>query len=205
VDNRLTFSFASVVAALNKCYSVPAPDQSRFLSRVVFLQRLGLFGEKYRPGKGKHLAYVYGGEPMHRLVLACELTGLASSPQLIMQIIEKRWGHISKIFKRAEAPVMLPASSNDVVLLFVGPELWFDRKPIDIRDCRLGDLAATMTSIMQSDKQPARVFAINLTSQLRRFHTALCDEWQKHEQPPIELLPAEAFAVRKPKRADDAA
>ncbi len=165
------FPYKMVEAALVELHDI-APETLR--SRFGAFQRGGLLATQ--PGRGARLEY--GPDELHRAVFAFELSQLGISPTTVLWLVRKFWDkRLREIFSNAER-----ASVNqtpDVVLFLIGltamdgPE---EAVP-NINTTTMDRLAETVSlAIRGSDELrdlPARAVLVNLSAQLRRFHTAL--------------------------------
>jgi hypothetical protein len=173
------FPYKMVEAALVELHGV-APEALR--SRFGAFQRGGLLGKQ--PGRGVRLEY--GPDELHRVVLAFELVQLGTSPTTVLWLVGEFWDkRLRDIFTKAER-----ASVNktpDVVLFLSGlaamdgPE---DAVP-NINHTTMDKLAEALSFAIRGDDKsrdlPARAVVVNLSAQLRRFHTALSNYHLKPE------------------------
>jgi hypothetical protein len=182
-----------VEAALVELHGI-APETLR--SRFGAFQRGGLLGKQ--PGRGARLEY--RADELHKVAFAFELVQLGTSPTTVLWLVREFWDkRLREIcLKAARASIN---ETPDVVLFFIGltamdgPE---EAVP-NINHTTMDKLAETLSfAIRGNDKLrdlPARAIVMNLSAQLRRFHTALSNY---HVRP--DML-AELEAKPKRKRA----
>src|SRR6516162_2008904 len=95
-----TVSFATVEKALLRMHAVEARHEEAWRSRINFLRREGLLGE--RPGSGRRIGY-HTAAHLPKLVLALEMAQAAVAPQTILSLVRRHWDdQLEKIFKEAE-------------------------------------------------------------------------------------------------------
>jgi hypothetical protein len=170
----LGFSYAMVEAALVEMHHI-APDSVPALrSRFGAFQRGGLLGKQ--PGRGGRLQY--GPDELHRVVLAFELTQAGMSPTTVLWLASEFWGkHLHDIFMKAERALV--HDTPDVVLSLSGltamdgPEKSVPIINHTTMDKLSGSLSLVIRGKDELDDLPARALVVNLSAQLRRFHTAL--------------------------------
>jgi hypothetical protein len=168
-----------VEAALVELHRV-APETLR--SRFGAFQRGGLLGKQ--PGRGTRLEY--GADQLHRVVFAFEMTQVGMSPTAVLQVVRDFWDkRLREIFLKAERASV--QQTPDVVLFFSGltamdgPE---EAVP-NINHTTMDKLAETLSLAIRGNDErhdlPARALVVNLSAQLRRFHTALSNYHLKPE------------------------
>jgi len=189
----LGFPYKMVEAALVELHGI-APETLR--SRFGAFQRGGLLGKQ--PGRGARLEY--GADELHKVAFAFELVQLGTSPTTVLWLVREFWDkRLREIcLKAARASIN---GTPDVVLFFFGltamdgPE---EAVP-NINHTIMDKLAETLSLAIRGNDElrdlPARAVVVNLSAQLRRFHTALSNY---HLRP--DML-AELEAKPKRKRA----
>lgn len=124
-------------------------------------------------------------------MFAFELIQSGLAPSVVLQLVREHWNdRLRPIFDEAETAVMRDGDgANDVVLLLAGMSLISDAVP-NINHVRMRRLSGRLDLALSGNvKLPARAVTINLTAQLRLFHTALAD---------VHLLPDRDLKTSKP-------
>lgn len=170
------FSYAMVEAALVELHGVAPDGVPALRSRFGAFQRGGLLGKQ--PGRGARLQY--GPDELHRVVLAFELTQAGMSPTTVLWLVREFWAKRLRemCLNAARASVR---ESPEVVLILSsltaldGPE----QSVPNINHTTMDRLAATLSLLIRGEDEqrdpPARALVLNLSAQLRRFHTALAN------------------------------
>jgi hypothetical protein len=173
-----TVSFATVEKALLRMHGVEPRHEDAWRSRINFLRREGVQGE--RPGSGRRIGYHTAAE-LPRLVLALELAQAAVAPQTILSSIRRHWDdRLEKIFKEAERARFYETS--DVYLLLAGISEMVERDgAIPVIAATTADRLDVLRMALDDSSVPGRAFVINLTARLRRFHEALSDIYPQPE------------------------
>jgi hypothetical protein len=149
-----------------------APDAVPALrSRFGAFQRGGLLGRQ--PGRGVRLEY--GPDQLHRVVLAFELTQMDISPTIVLWLVREFWDkRLREIFIKAERASQ--EETPDVVLILGGltameaPE---EAVP-NVNHTTMDKLSQSLSlAIDGQGRRPARALLVNLSAQLRAFHSAL--------------------------------
>ena len=170
----LGFSYAMVEAALVEMHDI-APDSVPALrSRFGAFQRGGLLGKQ--PGRGTRLEY--GGDQLHRVVFAFEMTQAGMSPTTVLWLVSEFWDkRLRDIFiKAGRASVQ---ETPDVVLFLIGltamngPEKSVPNINHTTMDKLSGSLLLGIRGKDEFDDLPARALVVNLSAQWRRFQRAL--------------------------------
>ena len=171
----LGFSYAMVESALVELHHIAPDEVAALRSRFGMLQRGGLLGQQ--PGRGARLQY--GPDELHRVVLAFELTQAGTSPATVLKLIQNHWQRLREICLDAER-ANVRETPNIVLLLnslaaMDGPEQAIP----NINHTTMDKLAAALSLAIRGDDDqrdpPARCLLVNLSAQLRRFHTALAN------------------------------
>ncbi|MGV7219238.1 hypothetical protein [Bradyrhizobium sp. UFLA05-112] len=181
-----TISYAHLEAALVEMHGIAANDVPAFRSRFGALQRGGLFGAGNQPGKGRKL--VYGVDQFHRAVLAFELVQAGVGPTTVLWLVREFWDkRLRDILLNAERG--RGRETSNVVLLLTGLTAMegAEQAVPSINHTTMDKLATTLSLAIRGDDEqrdrdpPARALVVNLSAQLRRFHTALVNHHLKPE------------------------
>jgi hypothetical protein len=186
----LVFSYSMIEQSLVEMHDVAPDDVPAFRSRFGALQRGGMIGRQ--PGKGVRLQY--GPDELHRVVVAFELTQAGFGPSLVLQFLQDFWDmRLRDICRKAETASM--NRSPDVLLILAGVSaMEGPEKAIPNVNYTTADKLPKLLVALDGESPPARALVVNLSAQLRRFHTALAHH---HMRP--EML-AELEAKPKGKR-----
>jgi hypothetical protein len=165
------FPYVMVEAALAELHDV---DASALRSRFGAFQRGGLLGK--RPGRGARLEY--GPDELHRVVFAFEMTQLGMSPTTTLLVVREFWDkRLRKIFIEAERALV--HGTADVVLFLSGLTAMDGPATAvpNVNHVPMDKLAESLSFAIRGQDDlrdlPARALVLNLSAQLRRFHTAL--------------------------------
>jgi hypothetical protein len=194
------FPYKMVEAALVELHGI-APETLR--SRFGAFQRGGLLGTQ--PGRGARLEY--GPDELRRVVFAFELVQLGTSPTTVLWLVREFWDkRLREMFTKAERASIY--KTPDVVLFFIGltamdgPE---EGVP-NINHTTMDKLAETLSFAIRGNDEsgdlPARAVVVNLSAQLRRFHTALSNYHLKPDMlAELEAKPKSKRAAKSRRRA----
>jgi hypothetical protein len=173
-----TVSFATVEKALLKMHAVEPRREEAWRSRINFLRREGLLGE--RPGSGRRIGY-HTAAHLPRLVLALEMAQAAIAPQAILSLVRRHWvDRLEKIFKEAERARFYKTS--DVYLLLAGIAAMVERDgSIPVIAATTAERLDVLRMALDDTKVPGRAIVINLSARLRRFHAALVEIYPQPE------------------------
>ena len=172
-----TVSFATVERALLRMHEVKPQHEDAWRSRINFLRREGLLGE--RPGSGRRIGY-HTAEQLPKLVLALEMAQAAIVPQAILSLVREHWDkRLKGIF--GEAGEALVHETSDVLLLLAGITAMVEREgAIPVIKATTADKLDVLRMALDDGSVPGRALVINVTGRLRRFHEALSNI---HPQP----------------------
>jgi hypothetical protein len=190
--SMLGFSYSMIEQSLVEMHNVAPDDVPALRSRFGALQRGGLLGRQ--PGKGVRVQY--GPDELHRVVLAFELTQAGFAPSLVLQFLHDFWDkRMREICLKAESASV--HGTPDVLLIMAGVSaMEGPEKAIpNVNYTTAEKPSKLLLAIDGKSELPARALVVNLSAQLRRFHTALT---HYHLRP--EML-AELEAKPKSKRA----
>ncbi|SEB86082.1 hypothetical protein SAMN05444161_0025 [Rhizobiales bacterium GAS191] len=169
-----SISYAKAESALARMHGLAPGEISAWRSRYGALQRGGLLGSANRPGKGASLDYQ--PDVLHRMMFSLELVQLGFVPSAILRLIADHWdGKLRDIFSKAESAIVHGhGTGDDVILILAGLTLAFGDEPIpNIQATTLAKLPTRLTFGLDGEHLAPRLLLINLTAQLRKFHTAL--------------------------------
>jgi hypothetical protein len=190
------FPYAMIEAALVELHNIAADDVPALRSRFGVFQRGGLLGKP--PGRGVRVQY--GPDELHRVVLAFELTQMDISPTTILWLVREFWDkRLREIFMKAERANMY--DTPNVVLFLIGVTAMDgpENAVPNINHTTIDKLSESFSLAIRGqddmDDLPARALVVNLSAQLKRFHTAL-----RHYHLRPEML-AELEAKPRRKRA----
>jgi hypothetical protein len=173
-----TVSFATVEKALLRMHAVEPRHEEAWRSRINFLRREGLLGE--RPGSGRRIGY-HTAAHLPRLVLALEMAQAAIAPQAILSLVRGNWDdQLEKIFKEAEKA--RAKNTSDVWLLLAGITAMVERDgAIPVIAATTEDRLDVLRMALDDSSVPSRALVVNFTARLRRFHKALSDIYPQPE------------------------
>ena len=142
-----------------------------------------------------------GPDQLHRAVLGFELMQLGMPPSAILRLIADFWdSKLRAVFARAETAIV--DQSSDVILVLAGVSLAFGAEPIpNINHITADKLMQRLTLALDGEELPPRALLVNLTAQLRKFHTSLA---HYHLLPDVEVVlepVTKPKSWRAPKRA----
>ena len=128
----------------------------------------------------------YGPDQIHRLIFAVELFEFGVSPATVLSLVEALWtSRLHRIFRKAEDAAQRDPGQDDVILHMGGVSMmsdgWSNEIP-NVNSCALAKLHDYIDMWMEMgthDRLPARALVVNLSSRLRRFHSALAAALEK--------------------------
>jgi hypothetical protein len=167
-----TVSFSTVEKALLRMHAVKPQHEDAWRSRINFLRREGLLGE--RPGSGRRIAY-HTADQLPKLVLALEMAQAAIAPQTILSLVRNHWDNqLKKIFVEAERARWNETGTSDVLLYLAGISAMVDREGvIPVIAASTADRLDTFRMALDDQSTPGRGLVINVTRRLGRFYDAL--------------------------------
>jgi hypothetical protein len=173
-----TVSFATVERALLRMHEVKPQHEDAWRSRLNFLRREGLLGE--RPGSGRRIGY-HAADQLPKLVLALEMAQAAIVPQTILSLVREHWDdRLKNIFRRAEEA--RAKETSDVLLYLAGITEMVEREgAIPVIEATTADKLDVLRMALYDSSVPGRALLINVTARLRRFHLALSDIYPQPE------------------------
>jgi hypothetical protein len=186
-----------IVSALAELHGIAPDDVPALRSRFGVFQRGGLLGKP--PGRGVRVQYF--PDELHRVVFAFEMAQLNISPTTVLWLVREFWDQrLREIFMRAERANI---NRKPNVVLFLsgltamnGPEEAIPNINATTID-KLSESFALAIRGEEDDDPPARAVAVNLSSQLARFHKALT----RYHLRPEMLAELEAQPKSKSRRA----
>jgi hypothetical protein len=187
------FPYAMIEAALVELNNI-APETLR--SRFGAFQRGGLLGKP----RGRGVRLQYGPDELHRVVLAFELTQMDISPTTVLWLVRECWDRrLREIFIKAERAIV--HETPDVVLILgsltamEGPE----EAVTNFNHTTMDKLSQSLSLVIDGQGgRPARALVVNLSAQLRRFHTALSHYHLRPDMPAeLEAKPLSKLICRK--------
>jgi hypothetical protein len=189
-----TVSFATVEKALLRMHEVEPQHEEAWRSRINFLRREGVLGE--RPGSGRRIGY-HTAAQLPKLLLALEMAQTAVAPQTILSLVRRHWDdRLEKIFKSAERAGFYETS--DVWLLLAGISAMVERDgAIPVIAATTADRLDVLRMALDDTSVPGRALVINLTARLRRFHKALSDIYPQPEDHALDRRREKAKAETK--------
>src|SRR4051794_8056914 len=108
-----TVSFATVEKALLKMHDVDPQHEEAWRSRINFLRREGVLGE--RPGSGRRIGY-HNAAHIPKLLLALELAQATVAPRVALALIATSWDDpLDRFFQQATEALI--RDTSDVYLL----------------------------------------------------------------------------------------
>jgi hypothetical protein len=172
-----TVSFATVEKALLRMHAVEPQHEEAFRSRINFLRRAGVLGE--RPGSGRRIGYHTAGQ-LPKLLLALELAQVAVAPRVALSLIRNSWDRLDGFFRQAEKALF--NGTSDVLLMLVGITEMVERDgAIPVIQTATADTLDVLRTMLDDASVPGRALVINLTARLDRFHKALSDIYPQPE------------------------
>ena len=173
-----TVSFATVEKALLRMHEVEPQHEEAWRSRINFLRREGLLGE--RPGSGRRIGY-HTAAQLPKLLLALEMAQAAVAPQVALSLIAKSWDdRLNRFFRQAEEA--RDRGTSDVLLLLAGITAMVERDgAIPVIAATTADKLDVLRMALDDDSVPGRALVVNLTARLRRFHKALSEIYPQPE------------------------
>jgi hypothetical protein len=168
-----TVSFATVEKALLSMHAVERRHEEAWRSRINFLRRQGLLGE--RPGSGRRIGY-HTADQLPKLLLALELAQAAVAPQTILSLIATNSDRLKKIFDEAGKPLANEQAyeTSDTWLVLAGITAMVDRDgAIPVIAATAADKLDVLRMALDDTSVPGRAIVINATARLRRFYGAL--------------------------------
>jgi hypothetical protein len=192
--NDFTVSFATAEKALLRMHAVEPQHGEAWRSRVNFLRREGLLGE--RPGSGRRIGY-HTADQLPKLVLALEMAQAAIVPQTILSLVRNHWDiRLKKIFIEAEKARR--RDTSDVLLYLAGITEMVEREgAIPVIEATTADKLDAFRMALDDRSVPGRALVINLTARLRRFHAALSDIYPQDEDHALDRRREKAEAETK--------
>jgi hypothetical protein len=189
-----TVSFATVEKALLRTHEVEPQHEEAWRSRINFLRREGLLGE--RPGSGRRIGY-HTAAQLPKLLLALELAQTAVAPQVALSLIATSWDHrLSRFFRQAEEA--RDRGTSDVLLLLAGITAMVERDgAIPVIAATTADRLDVLRMALDDTSVPGRALVINLTARLRRFHEALIEFYPQPEDHALDRRREKAKAATK--------
>ena len=166
-----TVSFATVEKALLRMHAVKPQHEDAWRSRINFLRREGVLGE--RPGSGRRIGY-HTADQLPKLLLALELAQAAVAPQVALSLIATSWDNrLHPIFENANK-TLDRGGSADVLLLLAGITQMVERDgAIPVIATTTADRLDVLQTLLSDKAVPGRALVINITARLRRFHAEL--------------------------------
>jgi hypothetical protein len=209
----LHISYSAIERALAAAYRIPdGVREGPFRAAITNLQKLGLFREAARPGRGVPIHYT--PDEWHRLMVAFEMCEAGVPPTTAVGLIKAFWEEIKTIVALAEKSYEREESpENDVILVLAGVSLrsgaWTAPKGAtfpgvpNFNHTRLKNVGRDAERWLRKEHDipatlPARVVMMNLSARLRLFHPVLA-ALSIAEPNVLELEPA-ARSKRKRKR-----
>jgi hypothetical protein len=173
-----TVSFATVEKALLKMHDVKPQHEEAWRSRINFLRREGVLGE--RPGSGRRIGY-HTITNFLKLLLALELAQAAVAPRVALSLIATSWDdRLHGVFQQANEALV--RGTSDVVLLLAGITQMVQRDgAIPVIEATTADKLDVLRTMLNDKLVPSRALVINLTARLRRFHDALVEIYPQPE------------------------
>jgi hypothetical protein len=173
-----TVSFATVEKALLRMHAVDLQHEEAWRSRINFLRRQGVLGE--RPGSGRRIGY-HTAAQLPKLLLALELAQAAVAPQVALSLIATSWDdRLNRFFRQAEKA--RANETSDVLLLLAGITGMVERAgAIPVIEVTTADRLDVLGKVLDDHLVPGRAVVINLTARLRRFHKALSEIYPQPE------------------------
>jgi hypothetical protein len=174
-----TVSFATVEKALLKMHDVEPQHEEAWRSRINFLRREGVLGE--RPGSGRRIGY-HTTVHLPKLLLALELAQAAVAPQVALSLIATSWDNrLHPIFENANK-TLDRGGSADVLLLLAGITQMIERDgAIPVIATTTADRLDVLQTLLSDKAVPGRALVINITARLRRFHAELVEIYPQPE------------------------
>jgi hypothetical protein len=171
-------SFATVEQALLRMHEVKPQHEDAWRSRINFLRREGLLGE--RPGSGRRIGY-HTAAQLPKLLLALELAQAAVAPQVALSLIATSWDNrLNRFFRQAEEA--RDRRTSDVLLLLAGITGMVERAgAIPVIEVTTADRLDVLRMVLDDHSVPGRALVINLTARLRRFYKALSEIYPQPE------------------------
>jgi hypothetical protein len=173
-----TVSFATVDKALLRMHGVEPQHEEAWRSRINFLRREGVLGE--RPGSGRRIGY-HTAAHVPKLLLALELAQAAVTPQVALSLIATSWDdRLNRFFRQAEES--RDRGTSDVWLLLAGITAMVERDgAIPVIAATTADRLDVLRMALDDSSVPGRALVINLTARLRRFYEALSEIYPQPE------------------------
>ena len=189
-----TVSFATVEKALLRMHEVEPQHEEAWRSRINFLRREGLLGE--RPGSGRRIGY-HTAAQLPKLLLALEMAQAAVAPQVALSLIAKSWDdRLNRFFRQAEEA--RDRGTSDVLLLLAGITAMVERDgAIPVIAATTADKLDVLRMALDDDSVPGRALVVNLTARLRRFHKALSEIYPQPEDHALDRRREKAEAETK--------
>jgi hypothetical protein len=172
-----TVSFATVEKTLLRMHAVEPQHEEAWRSRINFLRREGVLGE--RPGSGRRIGY-HTADQLPKLMIALEMAQAAIVPQTILSLVRKHDERLKNIFREAEKA--RANETSDVLLLLAGITEMIEREgAIPVIQATTADKLDVLRMALDDSSVPGRALVINVTARLRRFHEALSDIYPQPE------------------------
>ena len=189
-----TVSFATVEKALLRMHEVEPQHEEAWRSRINFLRREGLLGE--RPGSGRRIGY-HTAAQLPKLLLALEMAQAAVAPQVALSLIAKSWDdRLNRFFRQAEEA--RDRGTSDVLLLLAGITAMVERDgAIPVIAATTADKLDVLRMALDDTSVPGRALVINLTARLHRFHRALSEIYPQPEDHALDRRREKAEAETK--------
>lgn len=184
----LRVSYSAIERALAAAYGIPdAVREGPFRAAITNLQKLGLFREAARPGRGVPINYT--PDEWHRLLVAFEMCEAGVPPATAVGLVKAFFDpKIKRIVTLAEKAVQFERD-DDVILVLAGVRLrsgaWTAPRGTNvpgvgvpnINHTTLKNVGRVAEHLMHIERDhpaplPARVLMMNLSARLRLFHQA---------------------------------
>jgi hypothetical protein len=188
-----TVSLATVERALLRMHDVKPKHEEAWRSRINFLRREGLLGE--RPGSGRRIGY-HTADQLPKLVLALELAQAAIAPQMILSLVERHWkSRLETIFSEAERA--RAKGTSDVLLVLAGITEMVEREGAIPVIVSMTDERINVLRMALDDRSvPGRALLINVSARLRRFHQALSEFYPQPEDHALDKRRENAMSAK---------
>ena len=193
-----TVSFATVEKALLRMHAVEPRHEEAWRSRINFLRREGLLGE--RPGSGRRIGY-HTADQLPKLMLALEMAQAAIAPRVALSLIAASWDdRLNGFFQQAEEARR--NETSDVWLLLAGITEMMERDgAIPVIEVTTTDRLDVLRMALDDTFVPGRALVINLTARLRKFHAALIEFYPQPEDHALDRRRDKAEGETKTRKA----
>ena len=193
-----TVSFATVEKALLRMHEVEPQHEEAWRSRINFLRREGLLGE--RPGSGRRIGY-HTADQLPKLLLALEMAQAAIAPRVALSLIAASWDdRLNGFFQQAEEARR--NETSDVWLLLAGITEMMERDgAIPVIEVTTTDRLDVLRMALDDTFVPGRALVINLTARLRKFHAALIEFYPQPEDHALDRRRDKAEGETKTRKA----